>query len=272
MKRLALVAAVVFQACFAPVLAPAAAAQGGAAIKGPPAPGPMQSRVSVPSVAELVFVPVPSCRAFDTRVRSQPLVSGTQRGFYISGASGFAAQGGNSTGCGVPTYAVAAALALTSFGANAAGSIAIAPGATTPRGIALSYEKGNSDTAETITRLGENRNVRIVATGGTTHLVGDVTGYFAHQIAGTITFQGEIYANAGAILSSGRYGAVGSYVVTVDRDVTFCSVNANSPYLGAGYYATGYAYNGNTFYLEVWKIVGGVSTHVDGYVNFTITC
>jgi hypothetical protein len=53
--------------------------------------------------ADLVYTPVVPCRVFDTRSASAGiLVGGTQRNFVVAGTTGFAAQGGNSVGCGVP--------------------------------------------------------------------------------------------------------------------------------------------------------------------------
>lgn len=54
------------------------------------------------AAAELVYTPVAPCRVFDTRFGGGPIAGGTQRNFIVAGSSGFAAQGGNPAGCGVP--------------------------------------------------------------------------------------------------------------------------------------------------------------------------
>lgn len=246
-------------------LAPAGAL--GQGVRSPPA----ISRVAATGPAQLVFTPVPTCRVLDTRINNAPLSANTQRGFYVGGTINFPAQGGTRGGCGVPAYAVAAALSLTSYNSTAAGSLAVAPVGTPPEGVAVSFQKGVPTTAGTTVGLGPSENIYIKAVSAATHVAADVTGYYARQITGTIAADGTLYATSGAVLSSSK-SQTGSYIAIVERDVTFCTVTANSPYLGPAFYATGETFSGPRVYLEVWRIVSGVPTRLDAYVSFTVTC
>ena len=55
------------------------------------------------SSADLIYTPVTPCRVFDTRSSTAGILVGdTQRNFFVAGNTGFANQGGNSGGCGIP--------------------------------------------------------------------------------------------------------------------------------------------------------------------------
>jgi hypothetical protein len=77
---------------------------------------PAQSLAPTPNALgdvfdDLVFTPVAPCRIADTRVAGGPIAGGTHRDFDVDG-SNLSAQGGSSTGCGIP-LGVAQAVLVT---------------------------------------------------------------------------------------------------------------------------------------------------------------
>ena len=119
------------------------------------------------------FVPVPPCRAVDTRgpqgsLGGPALVAGTNRSFPLGGA------------CGVPGGATAVALNVTAADASAAGSLTVYPGTGTPPATnTLSFPAGVNRAATTLVGLaGGILSVHNGQTTGTVNLVMDVTGFF----------------------------------------------------------------------------------------------
>ena len=64
------------------------------------------------------------------------------RNFLVSGSTGFAAQGGNSTGCGVPEGALAAELTIISADASGPGLLRAYPFGGQPTATILAYQNG----------------------------------------------------------------------------------------------------------------------------------
>jgi hypothetical protein len=140
-----------------------------------------------------VFVPVTPCRVVDTRSSAGGiLVAGTAQPFLVAGDTGFAAQGGNASGCGVPLGAVAAAVnfgATQSAGAGNVRAYAWANPAPTPP-LAATINYGNL--APNLVTMPNGAivplcdpalatctfDVFLLASVSPTHLVADVTGYF----------------------------------------------------------------------------------------------
>ena len=142
--------------------------------------GPVPSSLGQ-SFQDLVYTPLTPCRIVDTRrAVAGALAGGVARTFDVDGSS-FTAQGGSSTGCGIP-LAVARAVAMTIVAVHPAG-----PGHLTAWGLTaqplssvLNYS-GNDVVANTAI-------IPVVPGGGddfsllslaTTHAVVDVLGYFA---------------------------------------------------------------------------------------------
>lgn len=179
---------------------------------------------------ELVFVPLPPCRIIDTRVPGQALQPAQIREFKVAGTSGFSAQGGNSTGCGVPAGAAnpnAPAVVVNVIAVNPPGSgfirawatgtpmpstsvvnFANVPGLAIANGIIVSIN-GTSLASSDLTVLAE---------GSPVHFVVDVTGYFTRfpveQVeagAKSIT----VISDGGSVdLSSGNCTEVNSCTIT----------------------------------------------------------
>ena len=144
--------------------------------------------------ADLTYTPVTPCRVFDTRVSAAGiLVGGTQRNFLVAGASGFAAQGGNAAGCGVPfgpNRATAVVINLAAVNPAGGGNLrawAVAsPQPAAPAAAVLTYNPvmpalANAvvvpicDDVATSCVAGD---LRLQADVSSVHVVGDVLGYF----------------------------------------------------------------------------------------------
>jgi hypothetical protein len=140
--------------------------------------------------ADLVFTPVTPCRIVDTRSASAGiLTAGSTRGFrgwgdpLIAGNS-FTAQGGSSTTCGIPQNTNTAAIVVnfTSVSPLSSGYITAYPGDTPqPLAATLNFNaadvKGNNAVLK-LNQTGSGNHFNVYSTS-TTHLVGDVVGYYA---------------------------------------------------------------------------------------------
>ena len=138
--------------------------------------------------ADLVFTPITPCRIVDTRVLGGTIAAGTARGFKAWSATGFAAQGGSATPCGIPqnTNVAALALNLVVVGPAADGYITAYPtGVAQPNASTLNYVAGDIVANGAIVKVSQASLATdwTVFTYATTHFVADVTGYYAKPVA-----------------------------------------------------------------------------------------
>jgi Protein of unknown function (DUF1566) len=143
--------------------------------------------VAVPLVSlssDLVFTPVTPCRIVDTRnATAGILVAGTSRGFfgYGQGSFGFSAQGGSNTNCGMAGGA-AIVVNFTSVSPQTGGYITAYPSdAPQPLAATLNFNAGDVKGNNAVLKLnqtGSGSSFNVYSTS-TTHLVGDVVGYYA---------------------------------------------------------------------------------------------
>lgn len=109
------------------------------------------------------------CRLLDTR-GNPPLSSGVARTIPI-------------TGCGIPAGAKAIAINVTVVDANGSGYMVFYPtGEPTPVASTISFQAGVARANNSVQGLSAggslNAMAQVLATGGTVHLIIDVTGYF----------------------------------------------------------------------------------------------
>ena len=133
---------------------------------------------------DLVYVPVTPCRLFDTRLAGGSIAANTVRGFDVTAVSDYSFQGGAGNDCGVGAAGsfAAAVINFTVVGPGAAGFITAYPvGATQPNAATLNYAAGAVVGNSAIVKLdqGAAANEVNVYTFATTHLVGDIVGYFS---------------------------------------------------------------------------------------------
>jgi hypothetical protein len=140
-----------------------------------------------------VFVPVTPCRVLDTRLSAGGiLVADTAQPFLVAGDTGFAAQGGNASGCGVPLGAVAAAVNFAATESAGTGNVRAyawaSPPPTPPLAATINYWNVAIPSVAipngAIVPLCDPAlatctfDVFLLARASPTHLVADVTGYF----------------------------------------------------------------------------------------------
>ncbi len=197
---------------------------------------------------ELVYKPIVPCRAFG----GQPITANQTKGFLVSGNSNFTAQGGPAGGCGVPAYAKAVSINLSSGTSTAQGYLtAYATGDSRPNQASLSY-RAYPATTGSIVKLGTGGRISVFASAAT-RVTGDVAGYYVEQIHGLINSTGtSFYSGSSGLVSTTLY-ATGVFKVIVDRDVTYCTPVAN-PYYGTNLYATAYAFDGNLVTVYIWEL------------------
>jgi hypothetical protein len=138
---------------------------------------------------DLVLHTVTPCRLWDTR-NTTPISAGATRGFNVFG-SNLSSQGGNSSGCGLPSTAPATTIAVAinfvatnSAGAGTlkgwAGDISEPTNASIVNYSPATFAIANAAivAVRTTGTLGNGSDVILRANGAQTDTVGDVVGYF----------------------------------------------------------------------------------------------
>ena len=124
------------------------------------------------------------CRAVDTRVTGVPdgdLVANETRNFQIRGTTSLAGQGGNASGCGVPSTAQAVEVSITAVSPSGTGFVrAYAAGGTVPTATFINYTNGRgiTNTGTVPLNTAQIQDLGITNFGGTIHVIVDVQGYF----------------------------------------------------------------------------------------------
>ncbi len=246
----------------------------GPGTKAPFAAGPLINP-RPPAKPESILVPVRPCRIADTRYGGGRLPNGGARSFYVRGTSGFAPQGGLSGGCGIPGNATAVALTVTVTGASAGGYLVGYPaGTSAPLANFTTYWSDrtvSSNPVLALSPIGTDPALTIKNSGGPAHVIMDVSGYYVLQIAGMVDPNGVIFAGSSRLLSATHTG-LGTYSVTVDSDVSYCTptVTAYSGYV----YASAYDFNGSSVQVTLWYLdsTTHLPTGYDGYFYLTVNC
>ena len=205
---------------------------------------------AITSSPELLYVPVTPSRVVDTRSAGGRFVNGTTRSYYVTGTTMFVPQGGKSGGCGIPTGAKAVTATLAAVSPANAGYIrAWAAGGTEPAATLLkNYATVNTGTGATVPIRSTGTGLTVKNYGGSTHLVIDVTGYYAPQMQAYISSDGEIIDHSGRLVSATN-NSQGTYTLVWDRNIDTCSGQASSDI--SGYIVSVYTSAGNTSYVYV---------------------
>lgn len=238
---------------------------------GPSANEPPTGPAATITATENLYVPIKPCRIVDTREAGGILTANSFRNFYVRGTSGFAGQGGTTGGCGLPLSAVAATLSMTTGNSTGVGRINAFPyNETEPSATSITYSttKTTANPTVKLSAFGFAPHIRVHNFNYSTHLAIDVTGYFVPQIAGVMNSGDGIY-NATSRITLNDNTATGKYTVTVDRDITGCSVTA-APYSGP-YLVTAYA-SGDKVYASTYYFSAGVPTLTNMYWQFIVAC
>jgi hypothetical protein len=182
-----------------------------------------------PDQAELVYTPIAPCRVFGGIAQS----AGKTLNFQITGSANLGGQGGPSSGCGIPASAKAVSMNLSATSSAAGKIIGFAKGTARPNTVSLNYQPGKTETAGTILAM-DGAGKASIYTSAASRTFGDVTGYYAPQMAAVIYPSGDIRQATPRVVSASKV-ADGNYQVFFDRNVTACyaAITAEEPYLDA---------------------------------------
>lgn len=203
-----------------------------------------------PAAMEDVYTPINTCRIVNTSVAGGKFANNETRSFKVRGTSSLAAQGGSAGGCAIPNSATSLTVVVTTLDSTTGGRLIGYPTGTPSVYRFASYIKGEG-AAAAILKIAPSTSaspLTIKNIGGSTHVVIDVTGYYAPQIHAMIAYNGPVYSGSPRVLLSERLGT-GSYRVTVDRDVTNCTPISSihgGPFFASAYISGGYVY-ANTY-------------------------
>jgi len=123
-----------------------------------------------PAGTGLSFYTVTPCRVVDTRQSLTPLGSGITQTFAVVGV------------CGIPAEAQAVSLNATAVGGTAGGYVTLFPAdQSLPTTTTISFQTGQTRANSAVLGLSSNGRLaaRATLTGGSVHLILDVSGYFA---------------------------------------------------------------------------------------------
>lgn len=176
----------------------------GQAAVEPVSPGPMNP---TNALVDAVFTPITPCRIINTTVSGGPIAAGSTRNFVVAGTTGFAAQGGSASGCGIPRGpAVAAVINYVAVNPTGAGDLRVTPfGTPIPLASVINYAAvpGLNVANGVATKLCSpgascGFDITIQGDSSTTGLVADVMGYYAGVTcqAGTVKALGQCFETA----------------------------------------------------------------------------
>ena len=153
----------------------------GVAPVGSPVAAPVASAAPVAGGLGYTALAAP-CRAVDTRNAGGTLGAGGTRDFRMRGSTTFAAQGGNASGCGVPSTAAAVEVSITAVtpsGAN--GFVRAFPAGSSVNAAFLNYTvgRGITNTGTVPLNTAVTNDLGVANFGGTIHVIVDIQGYFA---------------------------------------------------------------------------------------------
>ena len=213
------------------------------------------------------FVPISPCRILDTRSATDgPLTTTATRVVQVSGTTGFTAQGGKSTGCGIPPEASALAASITSTNATGSGFLrAWAHIDTPPTATVMSYTAVGTAGITTGATLPLNSKIDVKAFNHGTDLVIDVTGYYVEPITAQVSNLGDLIGWSKTVVYASRLG-VGTYQILASREVSGCTMTATPNDVKAK--AVGYAIQKN-IYVIITNSATGASMNADFTVSVT---
>lgn len=185
---------------------------------------------AVDTATESKYTTIAPCRIADTRLGAGALTSGHARSFYALGNTGFGAQGGAA--CDIPNSATSVTGSIIAVGASASGYLKVyAYGASLPTASFLNYSHTVTLSASgTIPVVSGVRNFTVLASGGSTQVVIQLTGYFIPPTWVEVASDGS-YVRGSRVVSLSHLGT-GSYQVDFDRDVSGCGYVATSYFYG----------------------------------------
>ena len=181
-------------------------------------------QAALPPGTDLQFHTLAPCRLVDTRLAGGTL-NDSARVFTAVGALG--GQGGNVSGCGVPTSAVAIQANVTAVSQGESGFLTVyATGLPTPTASTVNFGKSGAAANAVPVALSAGDQFTVFS-HNKSHVVTDVIGYYTKPLYAAVTSSGGIYQGiSSGVVSAVRTGT-GAYTVTFNRAVRACSVTAS---------------------------------------------
>ena len=195
---------------------------------------------------DLVYTPLTPCRIVDTRIAVAGALTGGAVRLFDVDSTNLTAQGGSSTGCGIP-LGVAQAVTMTIIAVQPSGQGYLTAFGLTARPHASVLNYGANDV------IADTAIIPVVPGGGddfalfslaTTHVVVDVLGYFAASSATRLdctTVQSDVVAvpvnlltNIDAFCPAGRAATGGGYD-TAESTIAFPGLFMTSTPLAGGW-------------------------------------
>jgi hypothetical protein len=184
------------------------------------------------ATSDLLFVPLPPCRIIDTRLGGGKIAANATRDFVVAGTTGFSAQGGNASGCGVPegaTSPLAAAVMVNIVAVDPDGKGNMAAweyGQSAPLASSINYAAIGMNIANglivPIAGVGTQPfDLSVKASFAGVHLVADVTGYFTRFPVEN--FQGGLKSS----LITRDFTTLTNMSDGACKDLNFCTVTAD---------------------------------------------
>ena len=174
---------------------------------------------------DLIYTRVAPCRVFDT-TKTKKIPANSAKSFLISGAGDYAAQGGTSSGCGVPASAQAVSINITALNGAAAGSLTASAYAKTASVATVRYAVSAPETVGGVVDL--DRSKITLRTTNTVNAIGDVTGYYAPAMWASVNPEGGLVEGS-RVVSTTRLRD-GLYELYFDREIGRCMVNATATF------------------------------------------
>jgi len=213
----------------------------------------------------LIYNTTQPCRVLDTRVAGGILAGGTSRTFNIVGgnvtATTFTGQGGTNGGCSLPGFAgfspkvQAVVIVLTSTSSTGPGFLVAYPSdQAQPATAVLNYAAGQTVANTVVVPVRQDTqgaDITVVAGVSSTHVIGDVMGYFSDDTTTSSNSIGNVilgkeagpnlstgFANTGIGVQALHVLSVGSQNVAVGG-IALHSLVTGSSNVGLGYLALG---------------------------------
>ncbi len=187
---------------------------------------------AVDTAKEAKYTAIAPCRIADTRLTGGAIASGHSRSFYAVGTSGFGAQGGES--CDIPYAATAVTGSVIATKATGTGYLRVfAYGASLPTASFLNFNKTLTLSASGTIPITANgtRNFTVLASGASTQVVIQLTGYYIPATWAEVNASGG-YVAGSRVVSVSHLDFTGTYQVDFDRDVSGCAYQATPSHSG----------------------------------------
>ena len=173
--------------------------------------------------SDLAVHTVSPCRLVDTRVAGGAL-SASSRDFTV--VSTLTGQGGSSSGCGVPTTAVAIVANVTAVPQGKTGFLTAYPqGITRPTASTVNYATSGAIANSTTVSLSSSGKFTVYS-NVSAHAVVDVIGYYTKPLYGLVTPSGGIFNGISSGIVSIVHFATGSYTITFNRSIRYCAITS----------------------------------------------